>query len=86
MFAVLASKFGSYELSSIRRQSKAWAREMASCFARSDITGGLRLLEQHKCLKIDHTLEESMARLINDWSNSKFALNERLIITYVMLK
>lgn len=81
MFAVLASKFGSYELSSIRRQSKAWAREMASCFARSDITGGLRLLAQHDGLKIDHTLEESMARLINDWSNSKFALNERLIIT-----
>ncbi len=81
MFAVLASKFGSYELSSIRRQNKVWAREMASCFAKSDIAGGLRLLEQHKCLKIDHTLEESMARLINDWSNSKFALNERLIIT-----
>ncbi|WP_392506558.1 AAA family ATPase [Rickettsia sp. 2024-CO-Wats] len=81
MFAVLASKFGSYELSRIRRQSKAWAREMASCFARSDITGGLRLLAQHDGLKIDHTLEESMARLINDWSNSKFALNERLIIT-----
>ncbi|WP_410528062.1 AAA family ATPase [Rickettsia tamurae] len=81
MFTVLASKFGSYELSDIRRQSKAWAREMASCFARSDITGGLRLLAQHKCLKIDHTLEESMVRLINDWSNSKFALNERLIIT-----
>ncbi|MFP3012705.1 MAG: AAA family ATPase [Rickettsia sp.] len=81
IFAVLASKFGSYELSSIRRQNKVWAREMASCFAKSDIAGGLRLLEQHKCLKIDHTLEESMARLINDWSNSKFALNERLIIT-----
>ncbi len=79
--AVLASKFGSYELSSIRRQNKVWAKEMASCFAKSDIAGGLRLLEQHKCLKIDHTLEESMARLINDWSNSKFALNERLIIT-----
>ncbi|KJV76634.1 AAA domain protein [Rickettsia hoogstraalii str. RCCE3] len=81
MFTVLASKFGSYELSNIRRQSKAWAREMASCFAKSDIAGGLRLLAQHKCLKIDHTLEESMARLIEDWSNSKFALNERLIIT-----
>ncbi|WP_342269538.1 AAA family ATPase [Rickettsia endosymbiont of Orchestes rusci] len=81
MFTVLASKFGSYELSNIRRQSKAWAREMASCFAKSDIAGGLQLLEQHKCLKIDHMLEESMARLINDWSNSKFALNERLIIT-----
>lgn len=81
MFAVLASKFGSYELSNIRRQSKVWAREMASCFARSDITGGLHLLEQHNCLKSDHTLEESMARLIEDWSNSKFALNERLIIT-----
>ncbi len=81
MFAVFASRFGSYELSRIRRQSKVLAREMASCFARSDIAGGLELLEQHNGLKIDHTLEESMARLINDWSNSKFALNERLIIT-----
>ncbi len=81
MFAVLASKFGSYELSNIRRQSKVWAREMAMLFAKSDITGGLQLLEQHNGLKVDHTLEESMARLINDWSNSKFALNERLIIT-----
>ncbi|WP_410526147.1 AAA family ATPase [Rickettsia endosymbiont of Orchestes rusci] len=81
MFTVLASKFGSYELSNIRRQSKAWAKEMASCFAKSDIAGGLRLLAQHDGLKIDHTLEESMAGLINDWSNSKFALNERLIIT-----
>ncbi len=81
MFAVLASKFGSYELSRIRRQNKVWARDMASCFAKSDIAGGLRLLAQHDGLKIDHTLEESMARLINDWSNSKFALNERLIIT-----
>uniref|UniRef100_UPI00050A1063 ATP-dependent DNA helicase n=1 Tax=Rickettsia tamurae TaxID=334545 RepID=UPI00050A1063 len=81
MFAVFASRFGSYELSNIRRQSKVWSREMASCFARSDIACGLQLLEQHNGLKIDHTLEESMVRLINDWSNSKFALNERLIIT-----
>ncbi|KJW03825.1 AAA domain protein [Rickettsia argasii T170-B] len=81
MFAVLASKFGSYELSRIRRQSKKLAREMASCFAKSDIAGGLRLLAQHDGLKVDHTLEESMARLINDWSNSTFALKERLIIT-----
>ncbi len=54
---------------------------MAMRFAKLDIAGGLQLLEQHNGLKIDHTLEESMARLINDWSNSKFALNERLIIT-----
>ncbi|AFC74902.1 AAA family ATPase [Rickettsia parkeri] len=81
MFAILANKFGSYELSSIRRQNKLWAREMASCFAQSDITGGLHLLKQHNCLKVDHTLAESMARLINDWSNSKFAIDERLIIT-----
>ncbi len=45
MFAVLASKFGSYELSNIRRQNKAWAREMAVCFARLDITAGFHLLK-----------------------------------------
>ena len=81
MFEVFAGKFGSYELSDIRRQSTAWAREVALCFAKSDIAGGLMLLEHNNCLKIDHFLAGSMSRLINDWNNSKFDLDERLIIT-----
>ncbi|KJV78085.1 AAA domain protein, partial [Rickettsia hoogstraalii str. RCCE3] len=81
MFEVFASRFGSYELSDIRRQSKQWAREMALCFAKSEIAAGLMLLERHNALRVDHTLEESINRLINDWNNSKFKLDERLIIT-----
>jgi Ti-type conjugative transfer relaxase TraA len=81
MFEIFASTFGSYVLSDIRRQSQQWAREMALCFAKSDIAAGLLLLERHNGLKIDHTLEESMARLINDWNDSIFNLQERLIIT-----
>ncbi len=81
MFEIFASTFGSYVLSDIRRQSQQWAREMALCFAKSDIAAGLLLLERHNGLKIDHTLEESMARLINDWNSSRFNLQERLIIT-----
>lgn len=81
MFEVFANKFGSYELSEIRRQSQAWGREMALCFAEHNITKGIALLEKHQGLKVDDRLAESMSRLINDWSKSKFALQERLIIT-----
>ncbi len=81
MFEIFASTFGSYVLSDIRRQSQEWAREMALCFAKSDIAAGIVLLERHNGLKIDHTLEESMERLIDDWNSSRFTLQERLIIT-----
>jgi Ti-type conjugative transfer relaxase TraA len=81
MLEIFANTFGSYVLSDIRRQSQQWAREMALCFAKSDIAAGIVLLERHNGLKIDHTLEESMARLINGWNSSRFTLQERLIIT-----
>ena len=81
MFEVFAGKFGSYELSDIRRQNKQWAREMALCFAKSDIASGLMLLERNNCLKVDYSLSTSIGRLIHDWNNSKFDLHQRLIIT-----
>lgn len=81
MFEVFADKFGSYVLSDIRRQSQDWGREMAMCFATGNITDGIKLLEKNEGLNFDHTLADSMSRLITDWHNSKFELQERLIIT-----
>ncbi|WP_037213756.1 AAA family ATPase [Rickettsia tamurae] len=81
MFEVFTSKFGSYVLSDIRRQSQAWGRQMAMCFAEGDIVGGVQLLARHQGLKFNGILQQSIDRLVNDWSNSQFPVEERLIIT-----
>ncbi len=81
MFEVFASKFGSYVLSDIRRQSQLWGRQMAMCFAEGDIVGGVQLLSKNQGLKFNGILQQSIDRLVNDWSNSQFPVEERLIIT-----
>ncbi len=81
MFEVFAGKFGSYVLSDIRRQSQAWGRQMAMCFAEEDIVGGVQLLAKNQGLKFNGILQQSIDRLVNDWSNSQFSVEERLIIT-----
>ncbi|SPR07555.1 conjugal transfer protein TraI [Orientia tsutsugamushi str. Gilliam] len=45
-----------------------------------DIADGIVLLSDHDSLKADNTLKESINQLINDWKNSKFELQDRLII------
>ncbi len=81
MFEVFTKKFGSYILSDIRRQSQAWGRQMAMCFAEKDIIGGVQLLAKNQGLKFNGILQQSIDRLVNDWSNSQFPVEERLIIT-----
>ncbi len=81
MFEVFAGKFGSYVLSDIRRQSQAWGRQMAMCFAEGDIIGAVQLLAKNQGLKFNGILQQSIDRLVNDWSNSQFPVEERLIIT-----
>ena len=81
MFEVFADRFGSYVLSDIRRQSQIWGQQMAKCFAEGDIIGGVQLLARHQGLKFNGILRQSMERLISDWSNSQFGVEERLIIT-----
>ncbi|KJV56443.1 AAA domain protein [Orientia chuto str. Dubai] len=72
MFEVLANKFGSHVLTDIKRQSKNWSKEVARNFADDNVKSSLLLLKQHEGVKIDYTLEDSMSRLIKDWSQSKF--------------
>ncbi|WP_371223243.1 toprim domain-containing protein [Orientia tsutsugamushi] len=45
-----------------------------------DIADGIVLLSDHNSLRADNTLKESINQLINDWKNSKFELQDRLII------
>ncbi len=80
MFEVFADSFGSYVLSDIRRQSQLWGRQMAKCFAEGDIVEGVQLLARNQGLKFNGILQQSIDRLVNDWSNSRFPVEERLII------
>nr|WP_231966540.1 AAA family ATPase [Orientia tsutsugamushi] len=81
MFEMLSNNFGSHVLIDIRRQSENWSREAATKFAESNILSGITLLRQNKCVKFDNTLQDSMSKLIYNWSLSKFKLHEKLVIT-----
>ncbi|SPR16607.1 conjugal transfer protein TraA [Orientia tsutsugamushi] len=81
MFEILSNIFGSHVLVNIRRQSKNWSREAAMEFAESNILSGITLLRQNNCVRFDNTLQDSMSKLIYNWSLSKFKLHEKLVIT-----
>ncbi|WP_371220242.1 AAA family ATPase [Orientia tsutsugamushi] len=81
MFEMLSNNFGSHVLIDIRRQSENWSREAAMKFAESNILSGITLLRQNKCVKFDNTWQDSMSKLIYNWSLSKFKPHEKLVIT-----
>ncbi|SPM44421.1 conjugal transfer protein TraA [Orientia tsutsugamushi] len=81
MFEMLSNNFGSHVLIDIRRQSENWSREAAMEFAESNILSGITLLRQNNCVRFDNTLQDSMSKLIYDWSLSKFKPHEKLVIT-----
>ncbi|WP_371220164.1 AAA family ATPase [Orientia tsutsugamushi] len=81
MFEMLSNIFGSHVLVNIRRQSKNWSREAAMEFAESNILSGITLLRQNNCVRFDNTWQDSMSKLIYNWSLSKFKPHEKLVIT-----
>ncbi|WP_371254238.1 AAA family ATPase [Orientia tsutsugamushi] len=81
MFEMLSNNFGSHVLIDIRRQSKNWSRKAAMKFAESNILSGITLLRQNNCVRFDNTLQDSMSKLIYNWSLSKFKPHEKLVIT-----
>ncbi|WP_371219089.1 AAA family ATPase [Orientia tsutsugamushi] len=81
MFEMLSNIFGSHVLVNIQRQSENWSREAAMKFAESNILSGITLLRQNNCVRFDNTLQDSMSKLIYNWSLSKFKPHEKLVIT-----
>ncbi|WP_371219240.1 AAA family ATPase [Orientia tsutsugamushi] len=81
MFEMLSNIFGSHVLVNIRRQSENWSRKAATKFAKSNILSCITLLRQNNCVKFDNTLQDSMSKLIYNWSLSKFKPHEKLVIT-----
>lgn len=81
MFEVMASEFGSYELSEIRRQRAKWGREMAGLLARGEVVEALKILEEQGGIKESENLERSIEELVGDYLGSSSKLEERLAIS-----
>ncbi|KJW07143.1 AAA domain protein [Orientia tsutsugamushi str. UT144] len=81
MFEILANTYDSHVLTDVRKQSENWSREVAEKFAEGNILSGITLLKQNNCIEFADTLQDSMNKLIYDWSHSKCKLQEKLIIT-----
>ncbi|WP_371220086.1 toprim domain-containing protein [Orientia tsutsugamushi] len=61
-------------------KANSWNHNVAVKLINGDIADGIVLLSDHNSLRADNTLKESINQLINDWKNSKFELQDRLII------
>ncbi|SPR13459.1 ATP-dependent DNA helicase [Orientia tsutsugamushi] len=81
MFEMLANTYDSYVLTDVRKQSENWSKEVAEKFSEGNILSGITLLKQNNCIEFADTLQDSMNKLIYDWSHSKCMLQEKLIIT-----
>ncbi|WP_371223293.1 ATP-dependent RecD-like DNA helicase [Orientia tsutsugamushi] len=81
MFEILANTYDSHVLTDVRKQSENWSREVAEKFAEGNILSGITLLKQNNCIEFADTLQDSMNKLIYDWSHGKCKLQEKLIIT-----
>ncbi|WP_371222209.1 toprim domain-containing protein [Orientia tsutsugamushi] len=61
-------------------KANSWNHNVAIKLINGDIADGIVLLSDNNSLRADNTLKESINQLINDWKNSKFELQDRLII------
>ncbi|SPM45830.1 conjugal transfer protein TraI [Orientia tsutsugamushi] len=61
-------------------KANSWNHNVAVKLINGDIADGIVLLSDNNSLRADNTLKESINQLINDWKNSKFEPQDRLII------
>ena len=80
MFTYLSQKYGSLELSEVRRQKKEWGKNVSLAFSKGAVQEGIDILKSKERFHHASTQEEAYAKLIEDWSKSKFAVQERQVI------
>lgn len=68
MFEVLAEKFGSVEITDVKRQPILWQKEVSEFLSRGEVKEAVYLLNEHKRIFFSETKETSCAALINAWS------------------
>ena len=81
MFPILADKYSIAALTETMRQKTAWSKEVAIAFAEGNIRTGISILKENGRLNFSKNIESSMSRLLENWAQSKEALEHRLIIS-----
>ena len=80
MFEVFAEKYGSASILNIQRQKDAWGRLVAMAFSNGEVRSGVAILQEQNKIIESSTKDESMQKLLADWSGSKESISDRLII------
>jgi Ti-type conjugative transfer relaxase TraA len=71
IFPELTKRFGAAELRRVRRQQSDWQREASQSFARGETSRGLKPYSERGFLLWNETIDDSRARLVNDWSSDR---------------
>ncbi|MDG1437107.1 MAG: AAA family ATPase [Rickettsiaceae bacterium] len=80
MFEEFATKYGSTTVFNIQRQQNAWGRDVAVAFSKGNAAKGVSILQENNRIVSNKDRDESMRRLLSDWSNDKRLIGDKLII------
>jgi len=80
MFNVLCERYGAYELTEVRRQTKDWQKELSETLSQGVSSAGVRTaltaLEQNRCLHWVATKDDALGKLVALWKHDR--LQERV--------
>jgi Ti-type conjugative transfer relaxase TraA len=78
MFKVFCERYGAYELTEVRRQTKAWQKEMSETLSVgvSGVHSAVGALEKNRCLHWVNTKDDALVKLVELWKNDR--LRERV--------
>jgi len=68
IYNLLAEKFGSAELTQVRRQSITWQKEVSEALGQGQVEQAVSLLSENKALSWSATKAEAMNELIKAWT------------------
>lgn len=81
MFKVFCERYGAYELTEVRRQTKAWQKEMSETLSVgvSGVHSAIGALEKNRCLHWVNTKDDALVKLVELWKHDR--LRERVANT-----
>lgn len=70
-FRFLSSRYQAAELTSVRRQTIGWQKEVSEALSQGNVRDAVHLLEEHKAISWSTTKEESLTKLLKDWAKDR---------------
>jgi Ti-type conjugative transfer relaxase TraA len=81
MFKVFCERYGAYELTEVRRQTKDWQKAMSETLSQgvSGVRSAVSALEKNRCLHWVNTKDDALVKLVELWKQDR--LQERVANT-----